>query len=202
MEGARSLEVRWIFPGQLEAAMAEWFDRFPATAELQEDAYIVDPHLPGLSVKVRGGRAFEVKTYRGSPGILEAAGRARGRMESWQKWSFPVTPLSKVSEGPAGWRLVHKKRRISQFLVAGGQIRAVLAGRGQEPRCAVELTEVRLRGAAWWTLGFETTGPTSLLHSHLEATAALVFALDLPEGIELGTENSRSYVEWLRLPCR
>ena len=25
-----SLEVRWIFPGQLEAAVARWFGRFPA----------------------------------------------------------------------------------------------------------------------------------------------------------------------------
>ena len=29
-EGVRSLEVRWIFPGQLEIAVAGWFGRFPA----------------------------------------------------------------------------------------------------------------------------------------------------------------------------
>ena len=29
-EGVRSLEVRWIFPGQLETALAGWFARFPA----------------------------------------------------------------------------------------------------------------------------------------------------------------------------
>ena len=28
-EGVRSLEVRWIFPGQLETAVAGWFGRFP-----------------------------------------------------------------------------------------------------------------------------------------------------------------------------
>ena len=28
IEGVRSLEVRWIFPGQLEAAVAGWFGRF------------------------------------------------------------------------------------------------------------------------------------------------------------------------------
>ncbi len=28
-EAVRSLEVRWIFPGQLEAAVARWFARFP-----------------------------------------------------------------------------------------------------------------------------------------------------------------------------
>ena len=34
-EGVRSLEVRWIFPGQLEAAMARWFRRFPARVRLE-----------------------------------------------------------------------------------------------------------------------------------------------------------------------
>jgi hypothetical protein len=199
IERAATLEVRWILPGQLEASMAEWFDRFPAVAEFQEDAYLLDPRLAGISVKIRSGRTFEVKTYRSSLGILDTAGRARGHMESWQKWSFPIASLSKVGEGPAGWTLVRKKRRISQFLAADGRIRAVLPGGGEEPRCAVELTEVRLRDESWWTLGFEATGPTGLLQSHLEATAALVFVCDLPEGIELGTESSMPYVEWLSL---
>jgi hypothetical protein len=37
----------------------------------------------------------------------------------------------------------------------------------------VELIEVSVRGQSWWTLGFEATGPDSLLRSELEATAAL-----------------------------
>ena len=84
-EGVRSLEVRWIFPGQLESAVAGWFGRFPAGVESREDTYLLDPHLRGLSVKVRAGGALEVKVYRGSPGMLDVRGRARGRMESWQK---------------------------------------------------------------------------------------------------------------------
>ena len=84
-EAVGSLEVRWIFPGQLETAVAGWFGRFPARTESRQDIYLLDPQLRGLSVKVRGGGALEVKAYRGSPGILEVAGRARGRLESWQK---------------------------------------------------------------------------------------------------------------------
>ena len=102
-EAVRSLEVRWIFPGQLETAVARWFGRFPARTESRQDTYLLDPQLRGLSVKVRGGGALEVKAYRGSPGILEVAGRARGRMESWQKWSFPCSPLSPGAR-PAGGR--------------------------------------------------------------------------------------------------
>ena len=64
--------------------------------------------------------------------------------------------------------------------------------------CAVELTEIRTGGEAWWSLGFEATGPADLLRRALQATAALVFARPLPGGVELGTDNSRSYAEWLR----
>ena len=81
-EGVRSLEVRWIFPGPLEAAVARWFSRFPAATESREDTYLVDPQLRGLSVKVRAGRVLEVKAYRGGRGILQVPGRARGRLEA------------------------------------------------------------------------------------------------------------------------
>jgi hypothetical protein len=195
-EATGSLEVRWIFPGQLEAAVAGWFGRFPAATESREDTYLLDPQLPGLSVKIRGGRALEVKAYRGSPGMLEVAGRARGRLGSWQKWSFPCRPLSPGSGDPAGWRSVRKRRRISRFPLVGVPV-AALAAEGGEPGCEVELTEVRVSGRDWWTLGFEATGPAGLLRSELEATAALVFAQALPGGAEPGPDESRSYAEWL-----
>ena len=195
----RSLEVRWIFPGQLETAVAGWFGRFPAATESREDTYLLDPRLRGLSVKIRGSRALEVKVYHGSPGILEVAGRARGRLQSWQKWSFPVSLPPHDSAGPAGWRPVRKRRRITRFSPASGPILAPARGLGGEPQCEVELTEVRTRGQDWWTLGFEATGPADLLRSALQATAALVFAQALPGDVEPGPDESRSYAEWLCL---
>ena len=78
-----SLEVRWIFPGQLEAAVARWFGRFPGSGRLP------------------------------------------------------------------GWTPVRKKRRISEFSSASGQMVARAPRLGQQPRCEVELTEVRTRGQHW-----------------------------------------------------
>ena len=196
--GASSLEVRWILPGQLAAAVAGWFGRFPAEMTAVQDVYLLDPHLPGLSVKVRGGRALEVKVYRGSPGLLEVTGRARGRLQSWQKWSFPHGPPSQDSNDLAGWQLVSKSRRISRFSLARGPTRPRVAGRGQKPGCAVELTEVHTRGGVWWTLGFEATGPANTLCSELEAAAAQVFAEPAPTGVELRLDDSMSYAQWLR----
>jgi hypothetical protein len=193
----RSLEVRWIFPGPLTAAVAGWFARFPARTETREDAYLLDPPLPGVSVKVRGGGPVEVKVYRGSPGILDVADRARGRLEAWQKWPVALRPLSAGSGATAGWMPVRKRRRLSRFCLAGGQLVARAPQRGHEPGCEVELTEIRISGQDWWTLGFEATGPAVLLRSQLQATAAHVFAQALPGSLEPGPDHCRSYLQWL-----
>lgn len=200
VDAVGSLEVRWIFPGQLQAAMAPWFGRFPSAPESREDAYLVDPPLRGLSVKVRGGGLLEVKMYRGSPGILDVAGRARGRMQSWQKWSFPCDPPGQAGDHPAGWKLVRKRRLISVFPPVDAEVRAALPGLDEKPGCAVELTQIRTDGTIWWTLGFEATGSAGTLRRTLETTAALVFADATPGGVAFGTDNSRSYTEWLGLP--
>lgn len=196
-EGAPTLEVRWIFPGQLETAVTGWFGRFPAETESRQDTYLLDPDLPGLSVKIRAGQALEVKAYRGSPGTLNLAGRAQGRLQFWQKWSFPFALPGQNGGPPAGWRPVCKRRRVSRFSLAGGRIVAGPRGQASEPGCAVELTEIRTRGKAWWSLGFEAAGPADMLHGELEATAALVFAQALPDGLEPGINDSSSYAEWL-----
>jgi len=198
-KGVRTLEVRWILPGQLKTEVADWFGRFRARVETREDTYLLDPHLPGLSVKLRGTAALEVKVYRGSPGLLEVADRVRGHVESWQKWSFPY---ERAAQGHgsgvlAGWRPVHKRRRISSITPAGEPARTRAPGTAQA-RCEVELTEIRARGEAWWSLGLEASGPADLLRSELDGTAALVFAQRLPGGAQLGTDDCSSYEDWLR----
>jgi hypothetical protein len=126
IQGVRSLEVRWIFPGQLDQTVAEWFGRFPAVTESRQDIYLLNPDLRGLSVKVRAGRALEVKAYHGCPGILDVPGRARGHLQSRQKWSFPFRQPGHHSGQLVGWRPVDKRRRSCRFSLAGGQM--VVAG--------------------------------------------------------------------------
>jgi hypothetical protein len=106
-----------------------------------------------------------------------------------------VTPLSRPSADLPGWLPVRKL--IRRFSLASGQRQARGWELGEQPGCAVELTEVRVPGPAWWTLGFEATGPGSLLRGELEAAAAYVFAQALPSGVELGTDDSQSYTQWL-----
>lgn len=200
--GTLSLEVRWILPGSLDMAVAEWFAGFPSEAESREDAYFLDPGMDRLSVKVRGGRLLEVKAFGGSPGILESGGRARGRMQYWRKWSVPVRPPvpggADLDGGdPAGWKRVRKQRRTSRFSLSDGQVTVPAGNLAGEPRCAVELTEIRVHHQDWWSLGLEATGPADLLGPVLLAAAGLVFTQPLPSGVDLGVQDSTSYAEWL-----
>ena len=181
---ADSLEVRWIIRGLLVTEMREWFSRFPAKMEVRTDAYLIQPHMTGLSVKLRDGASLDVKSYLGSPGVIDLPRRCRGRLESWRKWSFGYHPADPGGVLPAGWVMVRKRRYRSRFpLGAGG--------------CVAELTQAYVSGEAWWSLGFEATGPASLLRGALDRAAGLLFAQPLPAGTELGLDSSRSYLDWL-----
>ncbi len=195
-EGNLSLEVRWIVPGRLDTAVAEWFGS-GAELEDREDAYLLDPHVDGLSMKVRAGQALEVKVFRGSPGFIHVPGRVAGRLQYWQKWSFPFRSHRPDSTGPGTWQRVRKRRRTSRFTLAGS--RSEVHGRvlASDASCAVELTEIRMGSRDWWSLGLEATGPGWSLRPAVETAAALMFARALPDGLELGTDNSVSYMEWL-----
>jgi hypothetical protein len=200
--GAARLEVRWIRRGVLDVGTLDWFGRFPAASESRQDDYLVRPDLDGLSVKLRGGRALEVKVYRGSLGVLDLPDRARGVQESWQRWSFPLGSVSRGSAGTASWRSVHKTRRMTFFSMNEGRLSASVPGSEQEAGCAVELTDVKMGGHSWWTLGFEATGPADELQSVLAATAALVFDRTVAAGPHLTTDDSGSYFSWLREQLR
>jgi len=113
------------------------------------------------------------------PGNPPGAGPRPRPLESWQKWSFPISPPARTAvRWPAGGRCARGGGSAGSHWPAGRSWPG--PGPGGEPRCEVELTEIRTPGQHWWTLGFEATGPAGLLRSELQATAALVFAQPCP----------------------
>ena len=190
-----SLEVRWITPGSLGTAMREWFGRFPAGTETREDAYLLQPRLQGLSVKLRDGSTLDVKAYLGSPGILSLPGH--GRLESWRKWSFPYHPSWDDDATLPGWITVRKRRQAYWFPLATSHGLAPVPWPAPRAGCMVELTEVHVHDQPWWSVGFEATGSAGPLRLALQHAADLVFAQPLPAGVALSLDNSRSYARWL-----
>lgn len=188
-----SLEVRWFIPGPLGAAVREWFARFPAVAEEREDVYLAWPRLEGLSVKLRDD-ALEVKSYVGGAGILALPWRGRGRLERWQKWSFPYAALTPAGPMPLGWVTVRKARSNCWFPLPASQAPGQpAAGTG----CSAELAEAAVAGRRWWTVGLEATGSAGLLLDAVQHAVSRLFESSLPAGTGLGLDNSLSYVQWL-----
>ena len=89
IEGLSTVEVRWILPGQLDAAVAGWFGRFPAGLDSREDIYLIDPVLRGLSVKIRAGQVLEVKA-------TGPAGSLRSTLEDAAALMFAQAPPGEV----------------------------------------------------------------------------------------------------------
>jgi hypothetical protein len=199
---ADSLEVRWITPGRLTLPMREWFARFPAGTETRDDAYLLRPPLRWLAVKLRRGRAWDLKAFLGSSGLIELPYGGRGAVELWRKWSFSSdndTPPSRDNDAVPGWVVVHKERIGAWFPLASGD--SAKPGDHQAARtgCAAELTEISLGTAHYMSVGFEARGVHELMRPALERAAGLVFAVAPPphSGFNFGLGNSQSYPQWL-----
>jgi hypothetical protein len=194
---ASTLEVRWILPGAVPAATVDWFGRFSQRTEARDDTYMLNPRLENLSVKLRGAAMLEVKRRGDSPGVLDLPGRVVGGLESWHKWSFPLGSGDLRINETADWIRVGKIRTISWFSLTGRPRLAQPAGTHPDG-CAVELTALTTDNRAWWTLGFEATGPPHLRLSAIEAAAETVFGEPVPDGVSLRLKDSQSYSAWLR----
>jgi hypothetical protein len=189
----RTCEVRWIRPGRHGSEIARWFSRFSQVPETRDDAYLISPRMPGLSIKIRGGASFEVKEHRGTVGALDVAAAAAGSIDSWIKRSIPLAgglDFSRPLDGTA-WRRVSKRRQIARFPIG-------TSGDPDAPGavvCSVELTEVEVIGQSWWTLGFEAGGRGAL--GGIKRSAAVVFAEPCPTASAFRAEEACSYAEWI-----
>ena len=199
-QGAPTLEVRWIRPGVLPTSAVEWVSRFLSGIESREDIYLVGEGAHGMSVKLRGGALLEVKVASEGRGILDVPGQARGRIQSWTRWSFPIPFSGEKEYDWPDWARVGKLRRIDWFSYADNRPTTVRRppSADHEGTCAVEFTEVMRDDDPWWTIGFEATGHSDTARAAIEATAALVLRDPLPGGLELIEADSMSYSEWLR----
>ena len=196
-EAVGSLEVRWIFPGPLEAAVAGWFTRFLAGTEPREDIYLLDPQLRGLSVKIRGAAALEVKMYHGSPGIVEVARRARGP-GGMAEVVLPHQPAPPGQRHPAGWRPVGKRRRISRFMQPGGQIVTPATGLGHEPGArwnSPRSTWVARTGGRWAS---KRPAPPNCSAANSRPLSRSCSPRHCPVAWNPAWRDSRSYAQWLR----
>ena len=188
VQTVRTAEVRWFRPGALPGPVALWFGALgePVAPESRTDRYLA-PTSDALGVKLREGR-LEPKRRSGTGGLLQA-GRAQATVGTWAKWSFPLADPDPLGSGPAeadrgeGLVAVSKTRRQRHVAAGGGS-------------CALEIAEVEARGARWWSVCLEASGPDAAARrAALDAGAAWLARPDAPA---LPAEAAMGYPAWLR----
>ena len=195
--GAMSLEVRWILPGQVPTAMIEWLGPFADAIERREDQYLVNPSNEELGVKIKGAVLLDLKALRGSPGTLALPEAGQGHLEIWEKWSFPVDAAGRSPGNASSWLTVQKVRRRRSFRSSEGQVIERALSEAELPGCTVELTEIAVGEATWWSLGLEVHGGSETLEPTLRAVIESLFRGPPPDGIRLDLATSMSYPRWL-----
>ncbi len=194
--GSWSLEVRWIRAGRVIPAMVGWLGASEDQIERRVDRYLVEPLRPELSVKIRAGTLLDLKAFRGRRGELEVPG-GTGRIEAWEKWTFPVGPGALASHDGTSWRSVAKVRRRRSFRTEDGEPVERPLDEAEREGCTIELTEFTVGRETWWTVGLEASGGRDSLERDLLATARRMFDGTLPDGAGLDLEASMSYARWL-----
>jgi len=197
VDGAITFEVRWIHRGPIPEAMFGWLGPFVDWIEQREDRYMVDPAIPELGVKIKGGVELDLKALRGSPGELEVPGGGLGHIEIWEKWRFPLDAVSLPSAEGSGWLAIRKVRRRRSFRLVDGRAVERPVSDAELPGCSVELTEFVVGRDAYWTLCLEAGGDPETLEDDLRSTAESLFRTPVPSGVLLGLPESMSYARWL-----
>ncbi len=198
-----TLEVRWMNPGPVPKAMVAWLGPFDDWIERRKDRYLVDPAVPDLGVKIRDAVQFDLKAFRGSLGRLQVPGACRGRVELWEKWSFPLHASALPPADAASWLALGKARRRRSFEVGEDEAVERPMAEAGEPGCSIELTEIAIGEELWWTLGLEAIGYRESLERNLRSTAKACFRGPSPDPGLLNLRTSISYPRWLhRLEVR
>ena len=183
-----SIEIRWFQRGAIPAQVREWFGRFdfgPVLRQERTDTYLFT-HDDGMGIKLREGQV-EIKQRQARLGMLTVRPHARGKVETWYKWSYPLEKNElpgNLTIPDSNWIDVAKDR----LLVQSGLTVPEKSG------YQVELTSVRVRRQDWWSFGIEATGaPAQLFNDFTQLLPSLLG----PGCPEFRDDDSFGYAELL-----
>ncbi len=192
----RSKEIRW-FSENPDPGIIKWFAGRGLTFENtpSRDDHYLPLEKVDLSVKLRGGN-IEAKHRVGerTRGLL--APNAEGVFENWVKWSFKVDPEDRLSNdiihlGKYDWVRVTKKR-MGVKITSAKPPRSEILGIDAfiDSGYQIEYTEIRLKGATFFTFGLEWFGGSEIQPHPL-------FLKEILGDSNFGLEESMGYSQFI-----
>lgn len=181
-----SLEIRWFYTGKLPAAISDWFGQDELGGKLQapeerEDVYLYSPGCEYLGIKLRQGR-LEIKWRNAELDVVRLGEGVEGKLEKWGKWMCedPSQESFKLEAvlGKSSWVSVKKVRWQRLY-----------------DSCAMEITQLNVKGNDWWSLAFETFGAEASKLEQLKTIATGAF--ESYKGSQLPAQDSYAYPTWL-----
>ncbi len=191
-------ELRWFFDGPLPSDVRSWFTRDGVgLVERRCDTYQLDGRVD-IGVKQRSRQTLELKRRTRPPEPVSIADDACGHMETWRRWS-PADGLLALEDDTI-WVGIDKtiiKRRFGiggQELPLSEQSRA-MTGEG----CDAEIVALSANGREAWTFAFAAFGQLDTQRDLLSTTwGSLTERQACPEQLQLDTDRSYGYPEWLK----
>ena len=210
-----SHEVRWFFEGSSvdHEGMRRWFEaadpfsKAPAVCapiwkgrlDDQPDIYLLIPGADDIGIKWREGE-FQVKGRVSDLGIHAFGARHQGHVERWMKWSYSKLPdeYKRMFDGGHGLVVVAvqktralRKVRLDTMTGVPEEVDAkTFVDRGLN----IELTDLKVGGKAYCSLGFEAFPDDSAMDAAFSRAVAMFL-----EGLsqDLTIDRSLSYPKWL-----
>ena len=195
-----TMEVRWFGEGTVPAEVWEWFhqgEQEPEGQPTRIDYYLRLPNTDSLGIKLREGRV-EIKQRHRQHGVVHFHKRVAGVVEHWRKWSFQLARLPSIVTPAPSWIGVSKERKLRRYRLTADQVVvAVSAHEHPDQGCGLELTNIRVAGKDWWSLGFEAFGDEAILQETLLRVAKQVLAVSEPPTLDAA--DSCGYPKWLEM---
>jgi len=194
----KSTEIRWFFEDKIPIHVTKILEE--ASLDISEnrtDYYLLVHGCDNIGIKIRNSR-LEIKRRRDVQPYGISKLNISGNIERWERWGWNDKIVYNEIEqlidkdDKNTWMEVDKKRWQKKFNVRDNDLITV---HSQElySDFAMEITELKLNGKSWWTVGFDsfTEQDRSFFDRLIETCPILQFKIDFKK------EWSFGYPRWI-----
>lgn len=194
----KSTEIRWFFEGKIPPNVTKILEETSIDiSENRTDHYLLVQGCNNIGIKIRNSR-LEIKRRRDVQSYSISKLNISGNIERWERWEWnDKTACNEIEQltdkdDMNTWIRVEKKRWQKKFNVGGNDLIPV---HSQELHYdfAMEITELKLNGKSWWTIGFDSFTEQDLsFFDQLIETCPIIQV-----GVNLKKDWSLGYPHWL-----
>jgi hypothetical protein len=194
-------EVRWFERGSIPPSMMIWFSEIHPKIWIEAehtDYYYSLPDDDSIGIKLRQNRV-EIKKRHLVAKPARLTSQVSGKLETWEKWGIAPRSLefnfTEIATDPI-WVGVRKRRNLQRYQLTESLSPIPIAyHRRVAQGFALELSQITVRQADWWTIAFEFFRITNFPLSENKNIISGIL-LSMPS-LRLDSQSSFGYPQFL-----